>query len=204
MSVQILPNSIPKSTFRSILNSNFASLSSSLQNNTNVLSNSANFVLHNGNTRTENLLIGTNDNFNLNFETGGIIRMTVLSGGNVGINASTPNERLTVVGNVSATGNIAAQSSTIPISVTSLTTNRTFSNSDTNKVFHLSGSTPLSAIFPSSLSDGFNVALMNTGTSTLHLSTNSPYKAIGNVLTDQYAGAYVYKANSEIFAVGGF
>ena len=109
----------------------------------------------------------------------------------------------TVSGNISASGNIAAESSTIPVTVTDIIADKTFANVDTNKVFHFSTSSPLTAIFPSTLSDGFSVAIMNTGTSTLHLSTNGTYKAIGDVITDQYAGAYVYKANSEIFAVGG-
>lgn len=110
----------------------------------------------------------------------------------------------TITCNLSVLGNISAQSSTVPVSVIDLTTNKTFLNSDTNKIFHFNNSIPLSAIFPNSLLDGFNVALMNTGTSTLHLSTNSNYRSIGNVLKTQYAGAYVYKANSQIFAVGGF
>jgi hypothetical protein len=129
--------------------------------------------------------------------------LRITSTGNVGIGTTSPSEKLTVSGNISASGNIAAQSSTIPVTVTDVVANKTFSDVDTNKVFHFSNSFPLTAIFPSTLSDGFSVAIMNTGTSTLHLSTNNTYKAIGDVITDQYAGAYVYKANSEIFAVGG-
>jgi hypothetical protein len=299
---------------RNVINNNFTELYTRVNSNSadlssvysNVQANSANYILDGGNTKGSNLSIGTNDNFNLAIETGGVSRLTILSSGNVGINetspesklhvtagsagsvvaqpssvgvfesggnaylsllsptnhysgvvmggptnpygsyvswnhdnlalkiatnhlggsiqilagteqealrilsggkvgigTTTPTEKLTVSGNISASGNIAAQSSTIPVTVTDIITDKTFSNVDTNKVFHFSNSSPLTAIFPNTLSDGFSVAIMNTGTSTLHLSTNNTYKAIGDVITDQYAGAYVYKANSEIFAVGG-
>jgi hypothetical protein len=68
--------------------------------------NSDSFALSGGNTNGSNLLIGTNDNFNLNLATANTTRMTITSTGNVGINTTTPNERLTVVGNISATGTI--------------------------------------------------------------------------------------------------
>ena len=41
------------------------------------------------------------------------IRITVLGGGNVGIGSTTPNEKLTVVGNISATGSVTALSANI-------------------------------------------------------------------------------------------
>jgi len=71
---------------------------------TNVNTNSANYILDNGNTKGSNLLIGTNDNFNLALETNGSPRITILNSGNVGISTNTPNERLTVSGNISSTG----------------------------------------------------------------------------------------------------
>jgi hypothetical protein len=71
---------------------------------TNVNTNSANYILDNGNTKGSNLLIGTNDNFNLALETNGSPRITILNSGNVGISTNTPNERLTVNGNISASG----------------------------------------------------------------------------------------------------
>jgi len=42
------------------------------------------------------------------FKDGGVTALIVKDGGNVGIGTSTPNEKLTVVGNISATGNVNA------------------------------------------------------------------------------------------------
>jgi hypothetical protein len=71
---------------------------------TNVNTNSANYILDNGNTKGSNLLIGTNDNFNLALETNGSPRITILNSGNVGIGTSTPADRLTIVGNTTLSG----------------------------------------------------------------------------------------------------
>jgi len=67
-----------------------------------------NLVYLNGNTAGSNLIIGTNDSYNLALETNGVNRMTILSSGNIGIGTPTPNEKLTVVGNISASGTIIA------------------------------------------------------------------------------------------------
>jgi hypothetical protein len=65
--------------------------------------NSDRFALSGGNTNGSNLVIGTNDNFNLNLETANTTRMTITSTGNAGIGTATPNQRLTVIGGISAT-----------------------------------------------------------------------------------------------------
>ena len=48
--------------------------------------------------------LGTGLGRSLDIQTDGTTRMSVAAAGNVGINTSTPNERLTVVGNISASG----------------------------------------------------------------------------------------------------
>ena len=126
--------------------------------------------------------------------------------GNVGIGTDNNSNALTINGTLSVNGPIVAKSSTIPLSVINVSTNIVFSNTDTNKVFHFdTTSTALTASFPSTLSEGFNIAIVDTGTKYLHLSAGSglTYKAIGTKLMDQYAGAYVYKTGSDIFAIGG-
>jgi hypothetical protein len=101
-------------------------------------------------------------------------------------------------------GTITADQSIIPVTVTNISINRTFTDTDTNKVFHFdTTSAPLTASFPGTLTDGFNAAIMNTGTNFLYISSNIQYNAVGNKLNDRYSGAYVYKSNSNIFAVGG-
>lgn len=56
----------------------------------------SNLVYLNGNTLGSDLTIGTNDNYNLNLETGNVTRMTILSSGDVTIN-----NNATIVGNLS-------------------------------------------------------------------------------------------------------
>ena len=63
-----------------------------------------NLVYKRGNTDGADLTIGTNDDRQLNLETNGNTRMTITSGGNVGIGTTTPTEKLTVSGNISASG----------------------------------------------------------------------------------------------------
>ncbi len=68
---------------------------------------SANYILDGGNTKSNNITIGTNDNFNLNLETANATRMTVTSAGNVGIGTTTPSAKLQVAGNIAVpSGNI--------------------------------------------------------------------------------------------------
>ena len=56
-----------------------------------------------GNTTGSNLTIGTNDNYSLNFETGNVTRMTILSSGEVGIGGSAAaGTALNVNGNIGA------------------------------------------------------------------------------------------------------
>jgi len=115
---------------------------------------------------------------------------TYLSTNNVTINALT------------VTTGLTAQSANIPVTVIDLTASKTFNDSDTNKVFHFNTATnSLCAIIPDSLSNGFNVAILNTETNSLVISAAN-LKSFGTTIVDQYGGAYIYKQNNDIFAVG--
>ena len=88
------------------------------------------------------------------------------------------------------------------INVTDFATTKTFLSSDTSRVFHFDTTTqPLCAVFPSTLPDGFNVAIMNTGTNTLRLSA-AQLNSVGVTIGVRYGGAFVYKDNNQLFAVG--
>lgn len=76
---------------------------------TYVTSNSGNIILNGGNTKNSNLLIGTNDTFNLNLETNNTTRVTIVSTGSVGVGTTLPNEVLTVIGSISSTNIVYAQ-----------------------------------------------------------------------------------------------
>jgi hypothetical protein len=88
------------------------------------------------------------------------------------------------------------------IHITDLSNTKTFDAGDTNRIFHFNTTSQiLSAIFPLSLPDGFNVALMNTGTNNLRLSAVQ-LNSMGTTVFVQYGGAFVYKDNGQLFAVG--
>ena len=80
---------------------------------TTLNSNSANYILGGGNTKGSNLLIGTNDNFNLALETNNTPRLTVFSNGNIGINESSPEGILHVT--AGSAGTVVAQTSSVGV-----------------------------------------------------------------------------------------
>lgn len=107
-----------------------------------------------------------------------------------------------LVSSLNVTGQVKAGSSNVPVTIVNVSTSRTFTNNDTNKVFHFdttSGS--LVAAFPSNLTDGFNVALMNVGTNSLQISATN-LNSTGTTIIDQYGGAYVYEQGGNVYAVG--
>ena len=108
----------------------------------------------------------------------------------------------TVSGSISASGVISASASNIKINIVNDSANRIFTDADNNRVVHIDTTTaPLCAIFPSSLSNGFNVAIMNTGTNNLELSA-AQLNSAGTLITTRYGGAFVYKDSNNLFAVG--
>ena len=126
----------------------------------------------------------------------------------VGIGTQSPGARLTVQGAISSNNLITAQNITVvdnlstSVHITDLTTSKTFLNTDTCRIFHFdTTSQPLCAVFPPNLPDGFNIAVMNTGTNNLVLSAAQLY-SIGTTISTRYGGAFIYKDNNQLFAVG--
>ena len=152
-------------------------------------------------------------------------------GYNVGVNTSAPNQKLTVSGNISssnviydATGNSnnwnnsytsykttsASFATTLSLSATTLkvydkAVTYTVALSDNNSAIHLNTtSASISALFPSNLTEGFSVALMNTGTNYLYLSSALPLVSLGNSLSGKGSGAFTYVHSGSLYAVGRF
>ena len=121
------------------------------------------------------------------------------------VNALSSVNNITAAGNITTSGLIAAAGSIVPVSVYTLSADKIFTDVDTNKVFHFNtNATILNAIFSPTLSNGFNVALMNVGTNSLVLSTNpsAPLRARSNTVADLYGGAFVYKDSNSFYAAG--
>ncbi|NLG06644.1 MAG: site-specific integrase, partial [Candidatus Pacebacteria bacterium] len=57
-----------------------------------------------GNSFGDTAVLGTNDNYDLQFETNGTTKMTVKAGGNVGIGTTNPTYKLDVTGDINTTG----------------------------------------------------------------------------------------------------
>ena len=105
---------------RNNLNSNFTELYNFENKNSSVYTifnlNSADYILNGGNTKDSNLSIGTKDNYNLTLKTNNMDKVTITSDGNVGIEVPSPNEKLTVFGNICATGIVYGTIVTPPVS----------------------------------------------------------------------------------------
>lgn len=66
---------------------------------------SGDFFIDGGNSFGAAAVLGTNDNFDLNFETNGTTAMTIDTSGNVGIGTTAPSYKLRVAGNIVANNN---------------------------------------------------------------------------------------------------
>lgn len=121
------------------------------------------------------------------------------------VNALSSLNGITAAGNITTSGVIAAAGSIVPVNVYTLSTDKIFTDLDTNKVFHFNtDASILSAVFSPTLTNGFNVALMNVGTNSLVLSTNPsvPLKAMSNTVIDLYGGVFVYRDSDNFYAAG--
>src|SRR5690606_15151257 len=58
---------------------------------------SGNEFSNNGNSFAADASLGTNDNFNLNFKTNGMNRMTILSDGNIGVGTGFPSSEMHIL-----------------------------------------------------------------------------------------------------------
>lgn len=105
-----------------------------------------------------------------------------------------------LVNNLTAVNNIITN-----FYVLSTNVDRTFTEEDNSKVFHFdTNATPLTATFPNTLPNGFNVGIMNMGTKTIFIESTPPLNAFSSENSTQYTGMFIYKANDEFFGIGVF
>lgn len=120
-------------------------------------------------------------------------------------------EVLPTVTNYLSTSNVQVSALTVstPVianyDVITVTSSRTFTNADNSKVFHFNTtSSSLCAIFPSTLSNGFNIGIVNVGTGTVVLSSDVTINAPGTQNSTPYSGMFIYEVNNTLFGVGVF
>ena len=79
----------------------------------------------------------------------------------------------------------------------------TFSVYDANYAHHFNTPTgaSLSAIVPSDIPNGFNTVIMNTGFGKLYIIANN-LASTGTTIEQRYSGAFIYKDNDTVYAVG--
>jgi hypothetical protein len=97
-------------------------------------------ILQNGNTLSTAVNIGSNNNQNLTFRTSGQTRMTVTSGGNVGIGTTSPRQRLDISGNTIISSGLTAQNAVFSSSSQNVLTVIGSGNSTTSPLFSVQGS----------------------------------------------------------------
>jgi len=110
----------------------------------------------------------------------------------------------TITGQLKVNGVVTASGSNVNINVVNTSSNWIFSNADNNKAIHFNtNSSVLTASIPSGLQAGFNVALMNTGTNSVILSSQTTLFASGSSVASGFGGALIYTDSSNnVFAVG--
>ena len=117
------------------------------------INNNSNAILPNGNSLGNDILIGSNDAYKLTLETNNTPRMTILSGGNVGINTQTPNKELTIVGSISTTDYIFHRTKLDFVTNTS----HTFNSNNQSSLVLFNSVIPVSSYVPSDANSNFDI-----------------------------------------------
>jgi hypothetical protein len=165
---------------------NFTTNNIDVGNNLNVDLINSNNINNAGNISTDT---GTINSLNTNnIDNSNLITTTDISIGNN-----------TTLVNLTATGNVVTN-----FTVLSTDTDYVFSDADKSKVVHFdtTTTTEISAIFPNTLSDGFNVGVINAGIGAIYLSGEDVINAPGSINSEIYTGVFIYKVNGSLFGVG--
>lgn len=111
-----------------------------------------------------------------------------------------------LVNTLTSTNLVVTNNVTTNFLVSTINTDYTFSDSDNSKIFHFDTTTTpvISALFPGNISNGFNVALVNTGVGAIYLSAGIELNAPGLFNTIQNTGVLIYKHNNNFYGIGVF
>lgn len=169
-----IPFNISQGTFTSLTATNILTTQLESTNTTTTNANNTNTVTD---TALANSLTATN------------AVVTTLSTGNV--NSS----NLTIYGNVITN-----------ISVLSANTDIILDDTYNSKIVHIDTTTTPSVTLslPNTISNGFNVSIVNAGTGTVTISAPDGFNAPGTTNSTSYTGMFVYKVNNQFFGVGVF
>jgi hypothetical protein len=116
-------------------------------------------VLGTSTTGTADVVIFTGGSLSGTSTFGGNERMRITNAGNVGIGTATPNTNLTVVGNISATGNVYGNTATMVLPASTTTYQLVPSDSGIT-IASLNNTTGLTATIAGAYPSGFQVALI--------------------------------------------
>ena len=130
--------------------------------------------------------------------------------GNVGVKTSSPEEALTVVGNISASGTIYASDAHIPMTVTNKTSTYTLALSDMNSVVTLSAASETTLSIPAnsavSLPIGSTVTVVQLGSGQIVVDGNGYdlSSSTGHMKTaSQHSVITLYKINANEWVLAG-
>jgi hypothetical protein len=106
------------------------------------------------------------------------------------------------------TNTLTAREVISDVNIDNIINTKTFSYSaDNSKIFNFNTtSVSISAIFPSSLPNGFNVGITNIGTNTVYISSTQVNNlcATSNKNSTQFSGIYIYKTGNVLYGIGRF
>ena len=130
--------------------------------------------------------------------------------GNVGVKTATPNEALTVVGNISSTGTVYANDIHAPCRINALSSSYTITFDDVNTIITINSSSattlsiPANSAVPLPVGTKLDVIQLGTGQITVNgngydLSSSTGYKKTAN----QHSVISLYKINANEWILGG-
>jgi hypothetical protein len=135
---------------------------------------------------------------------------TINNSGDVGIGTDSPNQKLTVIGDVSATGSIYTDNIPAKIS-TDITTDYTLNTTNSNQIIGVDSGTPKTITVPAdstaNLVIGTNIVIYQKGSGQVTIAAEAGVSLLSNSgkvkTTGQYSSVALFKLASNSWLLGG-
>lgn len=176
-----------------------------------VAKGSGSFLFNNGGAR--NIYIGTREISSVNIGTNNIVRLEVLSDGNLRLNNvnNSTGDILHILANGIVTRRTVNELGTdlgldnkadLDVVISSKSTNYTLTQADNGQIVEVSATATIT--LPNGLSTGFNCEIVNTGTGVITLSATTTLRnGTANKINDQHKGASVYHVGAGVWQAIG-